>query len=128
MTPSIISVLVVDDNRTSRFKMTRALNTQGYELYEAAGGQEALDTLRSKDIQLVLLDILMPEIDGFQVLEKMKSDQRLAAIPVIMVSGLDEEEVVEKCLALGAVDYITKSFDPKSLRDRVKNILEKALG
>jgi CheY-like chemotaxis protein len=119
-------VLVVDDNRINRIKATRALNTGNYDVSEAAGGQEALDMLRSQVFHLVLLDILMPEVDGFQVLEQMQDDQQLAKIPVIMVSAVEEEEDVRKCMAMGAVDYITKPFDVDALRDRVSNNLEKA--
>jgi CheY-like chemotaxis protein len=119
-------VLVVDDNRINRLKATRALNTGDYDVSEAAGGQEALDMLRSQVFHLVLLDILMPDVDGFQVLEQMQSDQQLAQIPVIMVSAVEEEKDVRKCMAMGAVDYITKPFDVDVLQDRVSNNLKKA--
>ena len=119
-------VLVVDDNRINRLKATRALNTGDYDVSQAAGGQEALDILRSQVFHLVLLDILMPDVDGFQVLEQMQSDQQLAQIPVIMVSAVEEEEDVRRCIAMGAVDYITKPFDVDVLQDRVSNNLKKA--
>lgn len=119
-------VLVVDDNRVNRIKATRALKSGDYEVSEAAGGQEALDMLRGQVFHLVLLDILMPEVDGFQVLEQMQSDQQLEKIPVIMVSAVDEEEDVRRCLAMGAVDYITKPFDIEVLQDRISTHLQNA--
>ncbi len=126
MSESTYRVLVVDDNRMSRLKMTRALNTGDYDVSEASGGQEAVEMLRSEVFHLVLLDILMPEVNGFQVLEQMQSDQRLAKIPVIMVSAVDEQEDVEKCLMMGAVDYISKPFDAETLKNSVRSNLEKA--
>lgn len=119
-------VLVVDDNRVNRLKLVRALKPEGYDISEASGGQEALEMLQSQAFHLVLLDILMPEVDGFQVLEQIQNDPRLAATPVIMVSAVDEEDDVQKCLAMGAVDYVTKPFDTEALKDRVRTHLEKA--
>ena len=82
--------------------------------------------LRSQVFHLVPPDIPMPDVDGFQVLEQMQSDQQLAQIPVIMVSAVEEEKDVRKCMAMGAVDYITKPFDVDVLQDRVSNNLKKA--
>jgi len=127
MNESTYSVLVVDDNRMNRLKMTRALNSGDYDVSEASGGQEAVEMLRSQVFHLVLLDILMPEFNGFQVLEQMQIDQRLSKIPVIMVSAVEEQEDVEKCLAMGAVDYIAKPFDSETLKNRVRSNLENAL-
>jgi len=118
-------ILVVDDNRINRLKLGRALKTEGYEVLEAAGGREALEILQSETVDLVLLDLLMPEVDGFQVLEQMKSDQNTGLIPVIMVTAVDEKEDVNKCLSIGAVDYITKPFDPVVLTERVRCCLDK---
>jgi CheY-like chemotaxis protein len=126
MSAPTYSLLVVDDNRMNRIKMTRKLNQADYDVSQAAGGQEALQMLRSQDFHLVLLDIMMPEVDGYQVLEQMQSDQRLAKIPVIMVSALEERDVVDKCMAMGAVDYITKSFDDENFHNRIKSHLDKA--
>ena len=126
MSEPVYSVLIVDDNRMNRLKMSRALNKGGYEVSEASGGQEAVEMLQAQVFHLVLLDILMPDVDGFQVLEKMQSDHGLAKIPVIMVSAVDEQEDVQKCLTMGAVDYITKPFDTEVLKVRVRSNLEKA--
>ena len=123
MSESTHSVLVVDDNRMNRLKMTRALDRGDFLISEASGGQEALDLLQSQVFHLVLLDLLMPEVDGFQVLERMQSDQQLARIPVIMVSAVEEKEAVERCLKIGAVDYITKPVGAETLSDRVRRAL-----
>ncbi len=123
MSESTHSVLVVDDNRMNRLKMTRALDRGDFQISEASGGQEALDLLQSQVFHLVLLDLLMPEVDGFQVLERMQSDQQLARIPVIMVSAVEEKEAVERCLKIGAVDYITKPVGAETLNDRVRRAL-----
>ena len=128
MSESTYRVLVVDDNRMNRLKLIRALSTEGYDVSEASGGQEAVNMLQSQGFHLVLLDILMPDVDGFQVLEKMQSDQGLAKIPVIMVSAVDEQEDVQKCLTMGAVDYITKPFDTEVLKVCVRSNLERASG
>lgn len=117
-------VLVVDDNRMNRLKLARALGDGSLRIAEASGGQEAIDLLESQVFHLVLLDLLMPEVDGFQVLERMQADQRLAAIPVIMVSAVDESEEVQRCLEMGAVDYITKPVDAETLKDRVARALQ----
>ena len=116
-------VLVVDDNRINRMKLLRALKEEKYDTCEAAGGKEALEVLQSREIHLVLLDILMPDVDGFQVLEQMQSNQQLKEIPVIMVSAIDEQEDVERCLNMGAKGYISKPFDTGEMKDRVKTIL-----
>ena len=127
MTENNCRVLVVDDNRINRLKLIRALDKENYDTSEASGGQEALEMLRSQVFHLVLLDILMPDVDGFQVLEKMQSDQQLKEIPVIMVSAVEDQEDVDRCLAMGAVDYICKPFDEQVLKDRIRTNLEKVI-
>jgi PleD family two-component response regulator len=125
MTENNCRVLVVDDNRINRLKLVRALDKENYDISEASGGQEALEMLRSQVFHLVLLDILMPDVDGFQVLEQMQSDQQLREIPVIMVSAVEDQEDVDRCLEMGAVDYISKPFDEQVLKDRIRTNLEK---
>ena len=124
MSESNHSLLVVDDNKINRLKLNRALKAENYSICEASGGQEALDMLQSEKIALVLLDVMMPEVDGYQVLEQMKGDQHLKHIPVIMVSAMEEQEDVDRCLEMGAADYITKPFDVEQLKDRVKTHLQ----
>ncbi len=125
MTDSPIHILVVDDNRMNRLKLARALKQQGHAVSEAEDGREALEMLRSHPFDLVLLDILMPEVDGFQVLREMKDDTDLRDIPVIVISGLEDMESVSKCLEMGADDFLNKPVEPAVLKDCVQKILEK---
>jgi class 3 adenylate cyclase len=119
-------ILVVDDNEDNRFTLVRRLNRNGFtEIEEAKNGREALALLDAGPFDLVLLDIMMPELDGYQVLEHMKRDLRLRHIPVIMISAVDEIESVVKCIELGAEDYLPKPFNPTLLRARIGASLEK---
>ena len=92
---------------------------------QADGGRTALDMLRSGAFDLVLLDILMPEVDGFQVLREMKDDADLQNIPVIVISGLEDMDSVDRCLAAGADDFLSKPVDPTVLQDHVGKLLGK---
>lgn len=122
MTDSNHHVLAVDDNRMTRLKMARALQDE-YGVSQAQGGQEALSLLRSKPFHLVLLDIEMPDMDGFEVLRQMKEDPSLRDIPVIVVSGMEDKASFERCLEIGAVDYVTKPFDLAQLKSCVDSHL-----
>src|SRR5437763_11285458 len=97
-------VLVVDDNGVNRFLLSQHVTQLGHRAASAANGREALEKLAAEAFDLVLLDILMPEMDGYAVLEQMKSDPGLREIPVIMVSGLDEVKSVVRCIERGAED------------------------
>jgi adenylate cyclase len=125
MTDPPIHILAVDDNRMSRLKLARTLEGGGYSVSQADGGRTALDMLRAGAFDLVLLDILMPEVDGFQVLGEMKNDADLRDIPVIVISGLEDMDSVDRCLAAGAGDFLSKPVDPTVLQDRVRNLLGK---
>jgi class 3 adenylate cyclase len=118
-------ILVVDDNRMNRIKLWRVLEQQGHTVGLAENGQQALDQLRAEPFDLVLLDIVMPEMDGFQVLEYLKDDPDLRPIPVIVISAVDEMESVVRCIEMGAEDYLPKPFDPVLLRARIGASLEK---
>ena len=122
---SIGRILVVDDNRINRMKLSRALVQQGHEVAEAENGREALEKLRDDVFDLVLLDILMPEVDGFQVLGEMKADTELRDVPVIVISALEEMDSVVKCIGMGAEDHLPKDFDPVLLNARIGASLEK---
>lgn len=112
-------VLVVDDNPDNRELLARQLARQGHEVLTAANGRQALELLRARSCDLVLLDLMMPELDGFQTLEEIKHDRALRDIPVIMISAVDEMESVVRCITLGAADYLPKPFNPVLLRARV---------
>lgn len=119
-------VLIVDDNEMNRDTLARRLRQQGFALEMATNGLEALEMARQKDYDLVLLDIMMPEMDGFEVLQTMKADNTMRSIPVIMISALEEIESVMKCMELGAEDYLTKPFDPVLLKAAISRCLKKA--
>ena len=117
-------VLVVDDNEVNRDLLSRRLRRLGHEVECAAGGAEALAMLDAREPDLVLLDVMMPDMNGYEVLERIKRSETLRHIPVIMVSALDEMASVVRCIELGAADYLPKPFDPVLLRARVGACLE----
>jgi class 3 adenylate cyclase len=118
-------ILVVDDNEDNREMLARRLERQGYQVRTAAGGGEALAMLARDAADLVLLDVMMPDLDGYAVLARLKADPALHDIPVLMISSLDEVESVARCIELGADDYLPKPFSPVILRARVSASLEK---
>jgi class 3 adenylate cyclase len=119
------TIVVADDNRVNRLLLARGLEKQGHAVIFAEHGREALDLLRRQQVDLLLLDVLMPELDGYGVLEELKSDPHLRDIPVIMTSALDELESVVKCVEMGAEDYLTKPINPVLLNARINASLEK---
>ena len=119
------SLLVVDDNEMNRDLLSRRLERQGYRVTVAVDGQQALEVLDSEKFNLVLLDIMLPVINGYQVLEQMKADQALHHIPVIITTALDESVGKARCLELGADDYLTKPFNPVILKSRIAECLER---
>jgi class 3 adenylate cyclase len=119
------TVLVVDDNGINRDLLTRRLDRLGYAVRSAENGRQALEQLASGGIDLVLLDIMMPEMDGFQVLEHRRADPRLQEVPFVVLSALDELDSVVRCVELGAEDYLTKPFNPVLLRARIEASLER---
>jgi len=118
-------ILVVDDNRVNRLKLSRGLEQQGHTVALAENGQRALEMIQTQSFDLVLLDIVMPKMDGYQVLERMKRCSALRDIPVIVISALDEMESVVRCIEMGAEDYLPKPFDPVLLKARIGACLEK---
>ena len=120
------ALLVVDDNEDNRYVLSQQLNIQGYDnITIATNGHEALNILRSKSFDLVLLDIMMPDLNGYEVLERMRSSPELRNIPVIMISAIGELDSVVRCIELGAEDYLPKPFEPTLLRARVRATLER---
>lgn len=120
------TVLVVDDIASNRFILVKHLNKQGISnVLQAQNGREALELIQSNPVDLVLLDVMMPEVDGFEVLEKMKADENLRHIPVIMITALDDMESTVKCIQFGAEDYLLKPFNAVLLQARVTACLEK---
>lgn len=118
-------ILVVDDDPLNRKLLAKSLERDGHEVHVAAGGAECLATLATTPVDVVLLDILMPDLDGFQVLERIKDDPELRHIPVVMISGLEDIESVVRCIEMGAEDFLPKPFDPVILRARVNAGLDR---
>lgn len=119
------SLLVVDDNEMNRDMLSRRLTPLGYNVSLACDGEEALDLLRQSSFDLVLLDLMMPIKDGFEVLSEIKEDENLLSIPVIMITALDDNSSAARCIRMGAEDYLTKPFDPILLKARVGACLER---
>lgn len=118
-------LLVVDDNKVNRMVLSRSLEQQGHIVETANDGREGLEKIRTGLFDLVLLDIEMPEMNGFEVLEACLKDVSLRQIPIIMTSAMDELDAVVKCVELGAEDYLTKPVNSILLRARVNASLEK---
>jgi adenylate cyclase len=119
-------ILVVDDNDDNRYTLTRRLRREGYEeVAVATNGREALDLIARQPFDLILLDIMMPEMNGYEVLERLKADQVLRHVPVIMISAISEFDSVVRCIELGAEDYLPKPFNSVLLRARIGASLER---
>jgi adenylate cyclase len=119
------TILIADDNRVNRLLLARGLEHEGHTVVYAEHGGEALDLLRRQRFDLLLLDVLMPELDGYEVLAKLNDDPHLRDIPVIVTSALDEIDSVVRCLEMGAEDYLTKPVNPVLLNARINASLEK---
>ncbi len=120
-------ILVIDDNASNRDLLARHLERAGHEVAEAASGHGALRLLEAEEVDLVLLDLVMPDMNGLEVLSRLKTDPHSRDIPVIMISGLHETESVIRCIEIGAEDYLTKPFDRVLLQARLDACLERKL-
>ncbi len=121
----VARLLVADDNKVNRLLLGRSLEQQGHRVATAENGRIALEMLRADPYDLLLLDIEMPEMDGFQVLEQLTADRALRDLPVIVTSSLEGLENVVRCIELGAEDYLAKPVNPVLLRARIGASLEK---
>jgi class 3 adenylate cyclase len=119
------SLLVVDDNKVNRLLLGRSLEQQGHRVEMAENGRMALEMMQARAYDLILLDIEMPEMNGYQVLEKIASNIIFRDIPIIITSALDELDSVVRCIEMGAEDYLTKPVNPVLLRARIGASLEK---
>lgn len=125
MNAEYASVLVVDDVEVNRDLLSRRLQRQGLVVKVAENGRQAIALMDTHDFDVILCDIMMPEMNGYQLLEYLKADPELSYIPVIMVSAMNEIDSVVRCIELGAEDYLLKPFNPTILRARVNACLEK---
>ena len=123
-TDRVAKILLVDDNTTNLQLLHETLDGLGYKLLIAKNGQTALTIARKALPSLILLDIMMPEMDGYEVCQRLKADENTSHIPIIFITALVDEEDEAKGLGMGAVDYITKPINPELVRARVRNHLE----
>jgi CheY-like chemotaxis protein len=119
------NILVVDDNELNRDLLSRRLRKEGHRVEVAEHGLRALEMLAAAPFDLVMLDIMMPEMNGYEVLERLKADPALCHVPVIMITAVDDEASIVRCIGLGAEDYMPKPFNPALLRARVSSSLAK---
>jgi PleD family two-component response regulator len=125
MSTAPASILVVDDDPMNRMLLTRDLEREGHRVATAQDGVRALQALGAEPFDIVLLDVLMPEIDGYDTLAQIERDEKLRHVPVIMVSALEDIGSVVRCIEMGAADYLPKPFDPVLLRARINGCLTK---
>jgi len=118
-------ILVVDDNEMNRDMLSRRLKRQEYDVVMAEDGEKALELLQQHAFDLVLLDIMMPKLSGYEVLEQIKKNPATQHLPVIMISAVDDLDSVVKCVEMGAEDYLFKPFNPVLLKARVSASLDK---
>ena len=118
-------ILIVEDDKFLRELIARKLTDEGFEIVEAVDGEDGIKKIKETKPDLVLLDLILPSIDGFEVLSRVKEDASLASIPIIILSNLGQKEEVEKGLELGAADYLIKAhFTPGEIIEKIKNILK----
>ncbi|MFT7530767.1 MAG: adenylate cyclase [Gammaproteobacteria bacterium] len=125
MTNYSAHLLIVDDNKVNRLLLSRLVELEGHRFTLAENGRDALEKLRSEPFDLLLLDIEMPELDGFAVLEQLKADPALRDIPVIVTSSLEGMDNIVRCIGLGAEDYLPKPLNSVLLKARIDASLEK---
>ena len=118
------TLLIVDDNAENRDILSRRLASAGFNTEAAKDGKEALDILHNKIINLVLLDIMMPEIDGITLLSQIRTDSTFEDVPVIMVTAIDVINVAQDCLRKGACGYITKPYDIDMIKQKIRQCLK----
>ncbi len=118
-------ILVVDDNEMNRDMLARRLERQQHKIDVAEDGEQALELMSKNRYDLVLLDIMMPKMNGYDVLERAKSDDTLKSTPIIMISAVDDLDSVVRCIEMGAEDYLFKPFNPVLLKARVGASLDK---
>ncbi len=118
-------ILIIEDEQYLRFLLAKSLTEEGFEVEESITGEDGLKKMKDKKFDLVLLDLLLPNMDGFEVLIEMKKDPNLSSLPVIVVSNLGQKDEIESARNLGAVDFLIKAnVSLVEIIDKVKNILK----
>jgi len=119
------TILIIEDDKFLRELIGQKLVREGYDISEAIDGEEGIKKIKTEKPDLILLDLILPGIDGFEVLSRMKADEKLAKIPVIILSNLGQREEIERGLKLGANDYMIKAhFTPREIIDKIKSVLK----
>ena len=126
MNDPIHSILVIDDVEENRMILERRLSKEGYEVATAADGEQALEMLRTSGFDLVLSDIVMPTMDGVSLLDTLQADEKLSSIPVVMLTAVEDADIVLKCLRRGAKGYVTKPFNMHEVTNVIRNCLTPA--
>ena len=122
-------ILLIEDDKFLRKVINKKLSKEGYLVIEAIDGEKGLKAIEEEKPDLVLLDLVLPEIDGFEVLAKMKTNPAISKIPVIILSNLGEKEEIEKGFRMGAKDYLIKAhLTPGEIVDRIESVLNKGRG
>lgn len=120
-------ILIIEDEKDLRFFLTTAFKTEGFEIIEAIDGETGIEKAKKEKPDLILLDLLLPGIDGFEVLSRLKKDEELEKIPIFVLSNFDQEEKKEKSFKLGAVDYLVKAnFSLEEIVEKVSSFLKNA--
>lgn len=120
------NILIIEDDDFFRELIRKKLLSKDFDVLEAVDGEKGVETMKEKKPDLVLLDLLLPNIDGFEVLLKVKADPSISSTPIIILSNLGQQEDIERGLKLGAVDYLIKSqFDIDQIIGKIKTILDK---
>jgi DNA-binding response OmpR family regulator len=118
-------VLVIEDDKFLRELISQKLMNEGYDVAEAMDGEKGIEAVKEEKPDLILLDLILPGIDGFEVLARMKSDPDISAIPVIVLSNLGQKDDIEKGLNMGAVDYLIKAhFTPSEIVEKIRGVLK----
>lgn len=122
-------ILIIEDDMFLRSLIGRKLENDGYQTEMAMDGEEGLIKVDKAKPDLILLDIILPKMNGFEVLERIKKDKKTAATPVVLLTNLGEKEDAEKGISLGAEDYLVKAhFTPEEIVDKIKGVLKGARG
>ena len=118
------NILIIEDDKFLRELIARKLTKEGFKIEEAVDGEDGLEKAQKTKPDLILLDLILPEMNGFEVLSKIKTDPKLALIPVVILSNLGQKDEVEKGLKLGAVDFLVKAhFTPQEIVEKIKTVL-----
>ena len=119
------TILVIEDDKFLRELISRKLIGEGFDVLEAVDGEEGIKKIKEGKPDLVLLDLILPSIDGFEILTRVRDDPEVSSIPIIILSNLGQREEVEKGLKLGAIDYLIKAhFTPGEIIEKIKNVLK----